>query len=202
MTNTDNLTFPATAMPDRDWWQALWPDPAEVLAKLGFKPGMVAVDLCCGDGLFTTPMSRMLGGQVYAVDLDPTMLVQAQAAIKNAGVPDCDWLEADAREMVDIIPRKVDIVLIANTFHGVPEQVEMAKNARAVLKPEGRFIVVNWHVAPREETKVLGQPRGPRLELRMAPSAVEQVAAQAGLLLETVVELPPYHYGAIFRNPE
>ena len=27
--------FPATAMPDPDWWQGLWPRPGEVLAKLG-----------------------------------------------------------------------------------------------------------------------------------------------------------------------
>ena len=25
--------FPATAMPDPDWWQALWPRPGEVIAK-------------------------------------------------------------------------------------------------------------------------------------------------------------------------
>jgi predicted methyltransferase len=40
-------------MPDDDWWQALWPDPAKVLVEMGVQPGMVVVDLCCGDGLFT-----------------------------------------------------------------------------------------------------------------------------------------------------
>jgi predicted methyltransferase len=48
--------FPATTMPDADWWQALWPDPGTVLAEMGVEPGMVAVDLCCGDGLFTVPL--------------------------------------------------------------------------------------------------------------------------------------------------
>jgi hypothetical protein len=37
--------FPATTMPDADWWQSLWPDPAQVLAEMGVEPGMVVVYL-------------------------------------------------------------------------------------------------------------------------------------------------------------
>jgi hypothetical protein len=36
--------FPATTMPDADWWQALWPDPPKVLVEMGVAPGMVAID--------------------------------------------------------------------------------------------------------------------------------------------------------------
>jgi len=55
MTNDTTLPgfFPATAMPDCDWWQALWPRPQRVLATLGIRPETEVVDLCCGDGLFT-----------------------------------------------------------------------------------------------------------------------------------------------------
>src|SRR5437764_15036046 len=31
--------FEGTGMPDPGWWEALWPDPAGVLAKVGLKPG-------------------------------------------------------------------------------------------------------------------------------------------------------------------
>jgi len=37
--------FPATAMPDSDWWQALWSDPRSVLDEIGVEVGMVVVDL-------------------------------------------------------------------------------------------------------------------------------------------------------------
>ena len=36
MTQIGSL-FKATAMPDRDWWQALWPDPARVLREIRAK---------------------------------------------------------------------------------------------------------------------------------------------------------------------
>jgi len=37
------------------------------------------------------------------------------------------------------------------------------------LKSGGRFVVVNWHQRPREETTILGEPRGPKTDLRMSP---------------------------------
>ena len=52
----DERLFPATLMPDSDWWHALWPNPDAVLRNVGIKPGKRVVDLCCGDGHFTRPM--------------------------------------------------------------------------------------------------------------------------------------------------
>ena len=79
--------FPATAMPDPDWWQALWPDPLRVLRDLGFREGMTAADLCCGDGHFTAPMSKPLGGRLHALELDPEMPARAREAIAASGPP-------------------------------------------------------------------------------------------------------------------
>ena len=55
--------FPATSMPDPEWWQALWPDPGEVLRALGLGPGLAVVDLCCGEGRFTLPLARLAGAR-------------------------------------------------------------------------------------------------------------------------------------------
>jgi SAM-dependent methyltransferase len=198
-TEKADLIFPATAMPDAEWWTALWPEPKTVLGSLGFRAGLAAVDLCCGDGYFTAAMSQMLGGAVWGVDLDPAMLEQARAAIFAAGAPECPLIEADARDLAGVIPEKVDLVLIANTFHGVPDQTGLARAVAEVLKPGGQFIVVSWHNRPREETLVLGQPRGPRSDMRMSPEDTARVVEPAGFRLSKTVDLPPYHYGAMFR---
>ena len=191
--------FPATVMPDRDWWAALWPDPEGTLRALGITPDMTVLDLCCGDGWFTAPLSLLTGGKVYALDLDPAMLDAARAEVEKAGATVLGWIEGDAMNLPALLPEKADFVLIANTFHGVPDQTELAAKVAAVLKPDGLFAVVNWHASPREETPVLGQPRGPKTEMRMTPDATRAVVEPAGFRLETVVELPPYHYGAVFR---
>ncbi len=198
MTATGDI-FPATGMPDRDWWQALWPDPAAVLKALGVAPDMTVLDLCCGDGWFTAPLALLTGGRVFALDLDPVMLEAARAEADRTGATVLGWLEADAREAARLLPQRVDYVLIANTFHGVPDQTGLAKAAAACLQPGGRFAIVNWHALPREETTVLGQVRGPKSEMRMTPDATRAVVEPAGFQLHELVELPPYHYGAVFR---
>ncbi len=76
--------FPATSMPDSDWWQALWPQPGKVLADLGIEPEMTVIDLCCGDGLFAAPLARM-ARRVVAIDLDPEMLRIAQERVTTVG---------------------------------------------------------------------------------------------------------------------
>lgn len=191
--------FPATAMPDRDWWAALWPDPEGVVRLLGVSPGTVVVDLCCGDGYFTAPLAQIVEGNVYGVDIDPAMLEQTRAELERAGTTALDLIRADARDLPELLPGKVDYVLIANTFHGVPDKTAMARAVAAVLHPAGRFAVVNWRPLPRERTVVLNKPRGPKTEMRMSPEDVRSVVEPAGFALEQVVDLPPFHYGAVFR---
>lgn len=189
--------FPATVMPDQHWWQALWPEPDGVVRALRIEPGMTVVDLGCGDGYFTAAIARQIGaGRVIGFDLDSAMLEQAKAACN--GMSNCDWLLGDAMELSHLIDAPTDYVLMANTFHGVPDKKALAHEIAAILRPSGRFAIVNWHCIPRVETSVLGQPRGPRTELRMSPAQTRAVVEPAGFQLEGVVELPPFHYAAIF----
>ena len=196
MTIQDRL-FPATGMPDSDWWHALWPDPDGVVRALRIGQGMTVVDLGCGDGYFTAAIARKVGsGRVIGFDLDPVMLEQAQAACE--GMANCDWLQGDAMALSRLLGAPADYVLIANTFHGAPDKTALAREVAAALKPNGRFAIVNWYPLPREQTPVLGQPRGPKTEMRMSAEQARAVVEPAGFKLEMLVELPPYHYGAVF----
>ena len=196
MKNQDRM-FPATAMPDNDWWHVLWPDPDRVVRALRIGQEMTVVDLGCGDGYFTAAIARQVGaGSVIGFDLDPIMLKQAHAAC--AGMSNCDWLLGDAMSLSRLLGASVDYVLIANTFHGVPDKTALAREIAKALKPNGRLAIVNWHPLPREQTTVLGQPRGPKTAMRMSAEQTRTVVEPAGFRLEAQVELPPYHYGAVF----
>jgi SAM-dependent methyltransferase len=191
--------FPATVMPDPDWWQTLWARPEQVLAALGVGSDMEAVDLCCGDGLFTIPLA-LLTRRVIAIDIDSRMLALARTKAAAAGAANCEFVEGDAYSLAGLVLRSVDFVLIANTFHGVPDKPRLASAVAMILKASGRFAVVNWHRRPREDTTVLGQPRGPRTEMRMTPADTVGEVEPAGLEHVGMVELPPYHYGAMFEK--
>ena len=193
------VRFPATLMPDQDWWQALWPDPAGVLRSVGIEPGMAVVDLCCGNGHFTRPMCEQVHpGMTWALDLDTEQLAHAQQFCQGYG--NFHAILGDARELPKLLDEPVDFVFIANTFHGVPDKTGLAHAVHETLKSGGRFAIVNWYPQPREETMVLDLPRGPATELRMAPENVRQVVEPAGFKLENNVAVGPYHYAAVFYS--
>jgi SAM-dependent methyltransferase len=191
--------FEGTEMPTAGWWETLWPHPAGVLKAVGLKQDMDAVDLCCGDGWFTLQIAKV-ARHVVAIDIDRNFLELARNRLTAAGAMNCDFAEGDAYELARLVPRPVDFVFMANVFHGVPDRLRLARAVRRTLKSRGRFAVVNWHQRPREETTILGEPRGPKTELRISPEQTIQSVEAGDLGFVQLVELPPYHYGIVF-NP-
>ena len=193
--------FEGTGMPDPGWWEALWPDPAKVLRDVGVTPGMDVVDLCSGDGWFTFPLSR-IARSVIAIDIDAALLEAAKVRIaERGGAPNCTFVEADAYNIAKVVRQPVDHVFLANAFHGVPDKPRLARAVHDILKPGGLFAIVSWYARPREQTTVLGEPRGPATELRMTPEQTIASVEPGGLKFRNRVEVSPYHYGAVFERP-
>ena len=137
---------------------------------------------------------------VVGIDIDPGMLAVTRAKLAAGGVTNCDLIEGDAYAIAELVRMQVHFVFMANTFHGVPDKPRLARAVAAILTPGGYFAVVNWHRRPREETTVLGKPRGPKTELRMEPPETAATITGSDFTLARVVDLPPYHYGAMFRR--
>jgi ubiquinone/menaquinone biosynthesis C-methylase UbiE len=192
--------FEGTGMPDPGWWEALFPDPARILTLVGLRSDSDAIDLCSGDGWFTLQMSRV-ARHVVAVDIDPHMLETSRARLGEAGIVNCEFIAGDAYQLPGMMSKPVDFVFLANAFHGVPHRLKLAEAVHTVLKPGGLFAIVNWYRRPREETTVLGEPRGPKSELRMSPQQTIDAVTPSGLNFADLLEIPPYHYGVVFRKP-
>jgi ubiquinone/menaquinone biosynthesis C-methylase UbiE len=160
---------------------------------------MIVVDLCAGDGWFTAPIAE-LARSVIAIDIDARLLRVAAARCEKLGLSNLRFLQADAYDIATVLQDPVDLVFLANVFHGVPDKPRLVRAVRKVLRPGGSFAVVNWHARPREETMILGEPRGPASELRMTPEQTIAAATAGGLGFRKRVEVSPYHYVAIFER--
>jgi SAM-dependent methyltransferase len=190
--------FEGTGMPDPGWWEALWPDPTKVLMDCGVMQGMDVIDLCAGDGWFTFPLAK-IARSVVAIDIDGKLLKAAKVRMdERGGAPNVSLIEADAYDLTTVISDPVDHVFIANAFHGVPDKPRLSRAVRAVLRPGGLFAIVNWYPRPREETTVLGQPRGPATALRMSPAETLAAVGPTGLVHRLTVDVSPYHYSVVF----
>jgi protein-L-isoaspartate O-methyltransferase len=198
MTDQPAGFFQGTEMPIAGWWEALWPDPAGVLDKVGLRAGMNVIDLCSGDGWFTLQIAK-IARHVAAIDIDETLLKVARHRLAENGITNCDFVAADAYDIARLVGQ-ADFVFMANAFHGVPDRPRLAQAVLNALNADGQFVVINWHKRPREETTILGEPRGPKTELRMSPKETISSIEGAGLKSISVVEVPPYHYGVVFQR--
>jgi SAM-dependent methyltransferase len=200
MTDRPPGFFQGTEMPTAGWWEALWPDPAGVLAAVGLRPGMGVIDLCSGDVWFTLQIAKV-ARHVCAIDIDPNLLEVARHRLAENGVTNCEFIPGDAYDIAKLTA-PADFIFLANAFHGVPDRARLAEAARTALKADGSFAIINWHKRPREETPILGDPRGPKTELRMSPEETIKSVERPGLKFMKVVEVPPYHYGFAFRRSD
>lgn len=193
--------FQNTRQPDWDWWGRLWPAPGETLRSIGIEPGDTLAEVGSGNGYFALPAARITApAPVYAIDLDESLLEELSRLAERQAIENLGTISADARSLSERLPETVDVVLVANTFHGVDRPGPFVEQVFESLRSGGRFVVVNWTDAPRETTRVAGEPRGPPTELRLSPRDTERrVTDAAPLTLERTIELPPYHYAQVFE---
>ena len=151
-----------------------------------------------GGGWFTLQIAKV-ARHVCAIDIDPNLLEVARHRLAENGLTNCDFVTGDAYDIAKLTA-PADFVFLANAFHGVPDRHRLAKAVDAALKSHGRFAIVNWHTRPREETPILGEPRGPKTELRMSPEETIKSVEAGGLKFTNMVEIPPYHYGVVFEG--
>lgn len=124
--------------PARDRWQ----QPDRIVAALGLRPDQRVVDLGAGGGYFTDRLARAVGpgGTVYAVDTDPDMRARIQARAARTG--DTTIATVDPGADAPAFPEPVDLVLIVDAFHHLPNQVGYFSALAGALAAGGRLAVI------------------------------------------------------------
>lgn len=125
---------------ERDRWQR----PAEVLRALDLSPGSTVVDLGSGAGYFTLKLSAIVGGsgEVLAVDLRRLSLffLRIRALMRNQhNIDTIVGTEEDPR----LPMRRVDAVLISNTYHEFTNPRLMLDLTFRTLRRGGRLVIVD-----------------------------------------------------------
>ena len=115
-------------------------------------PGLSCLDVGCGMGYFTIPLARLVGptGHVTAVDIQPQMLEGAARRARREGLADriSFYLPTDTKW---VMPGHYDFILAFWMLHEVSDRQGLLLTLRKVLKPGGRFLLVEpkVHVGER-----------------------------------------------------
>ena len=106
------------------------------------KPRERVLDLACGTGeLLRRIVQHTSDADLTGVDIAPGMVERARA--KLAGVSDAKIEQADAHDL-PFRDGSFDVVVCANTFHYFTHPTSVLGEVRRVLRPDGRFVVLDW----------------------------------------------------------
>ena len=122
--------------------EALTPEAAILLDRIGLAAGWKCLDLACGAGGITDLLSERVGptGRVLGLDIDPTTLAAARAWAKEKGLTNVDFVQGDAASTK--LPREsFDLVHIRYLFTTVGWREGLLREAYALVRPGGLLAV-------------------------------------------------------------
>ena len=166
--------------PERDAWQK----PHEVLQALKLAPDAAVADIGSGTGYFAVRLAhRVPKGRVYGVDAEPDMVRYLAERAKREGLANLTAVLAKPDDPG--IPSAVDLVILVDTYHHIPDRERYFRRLQKSLKPGGRLAIIDF---------TLDSPVGPPKHARIAPERVKQELAKAGYKLLREHALLPNQY--------
>lgn len=170
--------------PERDAWQK----PHEVLQALKLAPDASVADIGSGTGYFAVRLAhRVPNGRVYGVDAEPDMVRYLAERAKREGLANLTAVAAKPNDPG--IPSAVDLVILVDTYHHVPDRERYFRNLQKSLKPGGRLAIIDF---------TLDSPMGPPRRARVAADTVKKELARAGYALAEEHGFLPNQYFLVF----
>ena len=115
----------------------------EFVETLGITPGMMVLDVGCGDGTTALPAAR-LGAGVLGVDIAANLVAAGNERAAAAGLRNLRFIEGDASNLKGVISDAYDLVVTVFGAMFAPKPFDVAKELVRVTKPGGRIVMGNW----------------------------------------------------------
>ncbi|QHJ70170.1 class I SAM-dependent methyltransferase [Planococcus halotolerans] len=163
--------------------------PDSIIEYLNLNMDDAIADLGAGNGYFTLPLAAKTENQVYAVDIEPRMLALLENLAEKEGMTNIRYIESDL-ENIQLNDCSVDKVMAAFVIHEVPDPAEAFREIKRILKPDGRFLLLEWETV---ETEI-----GPPLEDKISSADMAALLEQNGFTAE-IIQLNEKNYGIIAK---
>jgi ubiquinone/menaquinone biosynthesis C-methylase UbiE len=173
--------------PGRDAWQK----PDEVMAALELGKGEWIADVGAGSGYFAVRLAAAVGenGRVYAVDVEPGMILHMNRRARDAGLGNLLTLLADPDD--PLLPRgAIDRVFICDTWHHIGDHEGYLGRLRRALKANGQVVMIDFQ--KRE------LPVGPPVDRKIARGDLVREMEGSGFRLVREHTFLPYQYFLVF----
>ena len=180
-------------LPNEEEWSKFF-NPARTLELMGVSHRIRdTADFGCGYGTFTIPAAQVIGGKIYALDIEPGMVKTVKLKAKMFNL---DNVVAIRRDFVSrgsgLKNSSIDFVFLFNILHA-EDPVGLLKEAYRILKPGGKAGIIHWKY---DETI----RDGPSMDIRPRPEQCRHWAEVAGFYFVKQLNLEPHHYAIVMRK--
>lgn len=116
----------------------LRPQSAELLSRIGLKPGQSAIDIGCGPSGILDLLSAAVfpGGRVVGLDANPAHTAMAVRYAAERGMDNVEVVTADARR-TGLAAGRFDLVHARTVLVNIPEPAEVVAEMVRLAKPGG-----------------------------------------------------------------
>ncbi len=173
--------------PQRDAYQK----PHEVIMALDIKEGETIADIGAGSGYFAFRLARHVGdtGRVYAVDINPEMIIYMNRRIRDLKLKNIETILAAPDDPL-LMEGSIDRFFICDTWHHIEDQTKYLALMKRMLKPGGQVIMIEF------QKKEL--PVGPPVEMKIAREDLVRQMETNGFRLAKEFAFLPYQYFLVF----
>src|SRR5918997_5463767 len=164
------------------WRSRLFGTPERLLDRAGVAPGMQALEVGPGPGMFTVPLAQRVAssgedGRVTCLEIQPQMIEMLRERLRAAEVRNVEVIQGDGQR-IPLPDATFDLIFLVDVVGEIPDKFAFFAECARVLKPGGTLAVTE-------------QISDPDFQL---PSTVRTLASAVGLQDGGLAGLPWWTY--------
>jgi len=171
-------------------------NPRKIISSLNVPPDAHIADFGSGTGVYSLLLAEGYPQRtIFAIDIQKELVASLGKEAEKRGLRNVHTVWGDIDEIKGSFLRddSMDYVFLVNTLFQVEDPIITLREAKRVLKQDGRLILIDWvdsygNLGPHED-HVISQERA------------IQLAEELGFIQEANMEdVGEHHYGIIFRK--
>ncbi len=174
----------------------MFADPHHLIEQFELQSGARVADFGAGSGELSFAVARAVGesGRVYAVEVQKQLLERLKNHARSSKIHNIEaiWGDIEREHGTHLADHTVDAVVVSNVLFQVDDKPGLAKEARRILKPSGKLLVVDW-------TESFGG-MGPDPKHVVSQSSARSLFEQHGFRFLKEINAGAHHYGLIFKK--
>ncbi len=156
---------------------------------------MKAADFGTGSGHFAFALAGVLQeGRVYAVDVQKALIerLKSEASHRHLNNIEIIWGDVEQIGGTKLKEASLDLVVIANILFQVEDKKTPLLEAKRVLKPSGRLLIIDWQESY--------QGMGPEKKSVFTKDQARALLGEIGFEFVREVEAGSHHYGLLSKR--